>query len=35
MIENACDLAKKEGIVKKGDYVVVNSWRSYWCLGFN
>ena len=23
MIENACDLAKKEGIVKRGDYVVV------------
>ena len=25
MIENACDLAKKEGIVKKGDYVVVTA----------
>ncbi len=25
MIENACDLAKKEGIVKRGDYVVVTA----------
>ncbi len=25
MIENACELAKKEGIVKKGDYVVVTA----------
>ena len=25
MIDNACDLAKKEGIVKKGDYVVVTA----------
>ena len=25
MIENACDLAKKEGIVKKGDYVVITA----------
>ena len=25
MIENACELAKKEGIVKKGDYVVITA----------
>ena len=25
MIENACSLAKKEGIVKKGDYVVITA----------
>ena len=25
MIDNACELAKKEGIVKKGDFVVVTA----------
>ena len=25
MIENACELAKKERIVKKGDYVVITA----------
>ena len=25
MIDNACELAKKEGIVKKGDYVVITA----------
>ena len=34
MINNACELAKKEGIVKKGDYVVVYFLNFYWYFRF-
>ena len=35
MIENACELAKKEGIVKKGRLCGCYSWGTNWCIWIN